>query len=67
MTSDVMAQNDEDLESKPKGKHIQEILKFEKFFKVKWDRRQIWRVVRDANVTFKQKKEAHKRKILASL
>ena len=62
MTSDFVVQNDEDPASKSKGEHVQEILKFEKFFKVKWNPRQIRRVLRDANETFKQKKEAHERR-----
>ena len=59
MTSDFVVQNDEDPTLKAKGKHVQEILKFEKFFKVKWNPRQIQRVVHDANETFKQKNEVH--------
>ena len=35
MTSDFVVQNDEDPALRSKGKHVQEILNFEKCFKVK--------------------------------
>ena len=45
--------------SKTKGTHVQEILQFERFFKVKYNPRVVLRVVWDAMNIFKQKKEQH--------
>ena len=44
MTDDFMVQSVEDLASKTKGTHVKEIVKFEKFFKVKWNSRKFRRV-----------------------
>ena len=46
--------------SKTNGTHAQEILQFERFFKVKYNPRVVLRVVWDAMDIFKQKKEQHK-------
>ena len=45
--------------SKTKGTHVREILKFERFFKVKCNPRAVLRLVWDAMNIFKQKNEQH--------
>ena len=45
--------------SKSKGTHVKEIIKFKNIFKMKWNCREIKRVVCDAIEVFKQKKETH--------